>query len=186
MRHLTILLALIATPALSAETDTGTKAAALLAGTAGRWQGELQYRDYQSNTWQGLPMTVTIAAQPDRVTTVRTAQFDDGPKTGIVTITTVNAVDPVAATLSYAAFRRSRPTDTGVEQISAAEAGADATHWKIVTMERRTDGNQVADVRETTTRDGDTLTTLKEVNPVEDGKDEWLPRNRSVLRRVGG
>lgn len=186
MRHLTILLALVATPALSASPDKGTQAAALLAETAGRWQGELQYRDYQSNTWQGLPMTVTIVAQPDAVTTVRTAQFDDGPKTGIVTITTVNAVDPVAATLSYAAFRRSRPTDTGVEQIDTVEPGPDATRWTIVTTEKRTDGDQVAQVRETTTRDGATLTTLKEVNPVDDGKDIWLPRNRSVLRRIGG
>ena len=184
MRFLTILLALVAAPALAADKDAG--AAALLAQTAGRWQGELQYRDYQSNTWQGLPMTVTIVAQPDQVTTIRTAQYDDGPKTGIVTITTINAVDPVAATLSYAAFRRSRPTDTGVEQIAKVEPGKDATHWSIVTTEKRTDGNQVADVRETTTRDGDTLTTLKEVNPVDDGKDVWLPRNRSVLRRIGG
>lgn len=185
MRCLTILLALTAAPAFSATPDTGAAAASLLAQTAGRWQGELQYRDYQSNTWQGLPMTVTIAAQPDQVTTVRTAQFDDGPKTGIVTITTVTAVDPVASTVSYASFRRSRATDVGVSQIGKVEPGKDATHWTIVTTEKRTDGNQVAEVRETTIRDGDTLTTLKEVNPVDDGKDVWLPRNRSALRRIG-
>ncbi|BCA58534.1 hypothetical protein HMP06_1303 [Sphingomonas sp. HMP6] len=183
MRHLTILLALVAAPAAAADKDAA--AAALLAQTAGRWQGELQYRDYQSNTWQGLPMTVTIVAQPDQMTTVRTAQYDDGPKTGIVTITTVSSVDPAASTLSYASFRRARATDVGLENITKVEQGADPTHWTIVTTEKRTDGNQVADVRETTTRDGDTLTTLKEVNPVDDDKDVWLPRNRSVLRRIG-
>lgn len=183
MRDLTILLALLAAPALAADKDAG--AAALLAQTAGRWQGELQYRDYQSNTWQGLPMTVTIVAQPDQVTTIRTAQYDDGPKTGIVTITTVNAVDPAASNLSYASFRRSRATDVGLEKIVKVEQGADASHWTIVTTETRKDGDQIAEVRETTTRDGDAMTTLKEVNPVDDGQDVWLPRNRSVLRRVG-
>ncbi|WP_353204385.1 hypothetical protein [Sphingomonas sp.] len=183
MRYLTLCLAFLATPALSADKDS--PAAALLYQTAGRWQGELQYRDYQSNTWQGLPMTVTIVAQPDQVTTIRTAQYDDGPKTGIVTITTVNAVDPAAGTLSYASFRRSRPTDVGVEKIVKVEQGADASHWTIVTTETRKDGDQIAEVRETTTRDGDAMTTLKEVNPVDDKQDVWLPRNRSVLRRIG-
>ncbi len=185
MRHLTILLVLLAAPALSASTDKGARAASLLAQTAGRWQGELQYRDYQSNTWQGLPMSVTIATQPDQVTTVRTAQYDDGPKTGIVTITTVNSVDPAASTISYASFRRARATDVGVEKIVKVEQGADASHWTIVTTETRKDGDQIAEVRETTTRDGDAMTMLKEVNPLDDKQDEWLPRNRSVLRRIG-
>jgi hypothetical protein len=65
MRYLALLFALVATPALSASTPTDG-AAALLAQTAGRWQGELAYRDYQSNSWQALPVTVTIAARPIR------------------------------------------------------------------------------------------------------------------------
>jgi hypothetical protein len=55
----------------------------------------------------------------------------------------------------------------------------------MVTTERRGDGNDMAQVRETTTRAGDTMTTLKEVNPDGDKKEVWLPRNRSVLRRIG-
>lgn len=176
---------MIATPAVAA-ADDGATAATLLAQTAGRWQGQLQYRDYQSNSWQGLPMTVTIAAQPDTVTTVRTALFDDGPKTGTVTITTISSVNPPAGTVSYAAARRGRAIDTGVARIDKVEQGADAMHWTIVTTETRKDGDQTAEVRETTTRDGDTLTTLKEVNPVNDKQDVWLPRNRSVLHRIAG
>ena len=184
MRYLALLFALVATPALSASTPTDG-AAALLAQTAGRWQGELAYRDYQSNSWQALPVTVTIAAQPDQVTTIRTAQFDDGPKTGIVTITTVTMVDPVAATVAYASFRRSRAPDSGRAKIVSVVPGVDAVHWTMVTTERRGDGNDVAQIRETTTRAGDTMTTLKEVNPDGDKKEVWLPRNRSVLRRIG-
>ena len=169
--------------ALAAPTEAPT-AATLIAGTAGQWRGELQYRDYQSNRWEGLPVEVQVVAQPDGVTTVRTARFDDGPKTGFVTITTVSLIDPKAATDAYASFRKGRAVDTGTAHIDRVAPGADATHWTIVTTERRIDGNSLAPVRETTTRDGDTLTTLKEVNPEDDGVDTWLPRNRTVLTRV--
>ena len=171
-----------ATPAL-AEPPT---AQLLVAGTQGQWRGELQYRDYQSNQWMGLPVEVAVVAQPDHVTTVRTARFDDGPKTGIVTITTVSLIDPTVATENYASFRAGRAVDTGSAHIDRVEAGTDLDHWTIVTTEKRIDGNSMAQVRETTTRDGDQLMTLKEVNPDDDGKDIWLPRNRTVLTRVTG
>jgi hypothetical protein len=185
VRYLAMFLVLMTLPAFSTEKDNTVSASSMLSQTAGRWQGELQYRDYQSNTWQGLPMSVAIIAQPDEVTTVRTAQFDDGPQTGIVTITTVTLVDPVASSLSYAMFRRGRPTDVGLSRIVDVAQGADTSHWTIVTVETRKDGDEVAHVRETTTRDGDLLTTLKEVNPANANKEVWLPRNRSVLRRTG-
>lgn len=156
-----------------------------LAGTAGDWRGELQYRDYQTDTWQGLPMRVSISAQPDGVTTVRTSQYDDGPQTGIVTITTVTLIDPVTSSASYAIFRKQRPTDSGQAKIVRFEPGADAVHWTLVTSERRKDGNELAEVRETTTRNGTSMTTLKEVNPDGDGIDKWLPRNRTVLNLDG-
>ena len=38
-----------------------------------------------------------------------TAQFDDGPKTGIVTITTVTMVDPAAATVNLKHAANGRP-----------------------------------------------------------------------------
>lgn len=128
---------------------------------------------------------MNIVARPDNVTTVRTANFDDGPETGIVTITTVTLVDAASLTLEYAIFRRNRKADVGSSRIVDVVQGADLSHWSIVTVETRKDGNEVAQVRETTTRDGDLLTTLKEVNPTRDNKEVWLPRNRSVLRRTG-
>ena len=176
---LSLVLACIATPAL-AETP---KAEALIAATQGAWRGELQYRDYQSNQWMGLPVQVDIVAQPDGVTTVRTARYDDGPKTGIVTITGVSLIDPKTGTESYASLRKGRPVDIGSAAITSV-TGTDTAHWIIVTTEKRIDGDSPAQVRETTTRDGDSLTTLKEVNPEGDGKDVWLPRNRTVLTRI--
>ncbi len=61
------LAALVAAPALllaQASAPPPLTAAALLAGTAGQWCGSLEYRDYQSNKWVGLPMAVRVVAQP--------------------------------------------------------------------------------------------------------------------------
>ena len=157
----------------------------LLAATAGRWTGELQYRDYGNNTWQGLPMTVRIAAQPDGFTLVRTAAFDDGPQTGTVWITTVSQFDPASSSEAYAGFRKGREIDSGKRSLTLVGSPQDATHWAIVAIETRKDGDSLAQVRETTTRDGSTMVTVKEVNPLDDGKDEWLPRNRTMLKRIG-
>ncbi|MBB5697919.1 hypothetical protein [Sphingomonas yantingensis] len=46
------------------------------------------------------------------------------------------------------------------------------------------DGDDRAQVRETTVRDGDRMVTTGPVNPDADGTDQWLPRNRTVLKRV--
>ena len=158
--------------------------AELLAATAGHWAGELQYRDYETNQWQGLPVKVAIVSQPDGVTTVRTAAFDDGPKTGTVWITTLVQVDPKAGRVAYAGARKGRALDSGSAALVLASHAKDGQHWVLIETELRQDGGSMAQVRETTTRDGDSMITLKEVNPVDDSKDEWLPRNRTVLTRV--
>lgn len=181
MRCLYLFAALLSAPATAAAESDAEAAATAVAGTAGEWSGQLQYRDYQTDQWQGLPMTLTIAVQPDGVTTVRTAQYDDGPQTGIVTITTVAMIDPGTATTSYAIFRKRRATDSGLSRISSFQPGADNEHWTLVTIEARKDGDQTAQVRETTTRHGAEMTVLKEVNPDNDGSDEWLPRSRTLL-----
>lgn len=187
MRNLTasvIAAAVLTASATGLAATPPYEPAVLLAATQGQWQGELQYRDYQSNTWQGLPVKVTIAAPGDGLTVVRTAAFDDGPKTGTVWITTLRIVDPAAQTVAYAGARKGRAMDGGLVRISQPEPARDAAHWVLIESEQRIDGSSMAQVRETTTRDGDTLTTLKEVNPLDDGKDEWLPRNRTVLTLV--
>ena len=185
MRRLAVFaLSLIPGGALAA-APTPPSLAELLAATAGDWQGELQYRDYQSDKWEGLPVKVKVQAQGDGVTVVRTAAFDDGPKTGIVYITTVTQLDPATGRESYAAFRKNREPDSGTAQLLLGSGPRDLTHWTIITTETRKDGDSLALVRETTTRDGTSLVTLKEVDPVDDGVDGWLPRNRTVLELVG-
>lgn len=177
------ILALIGVSAASAG-GAPNPVSPLLAATAGRWTGALQYRDYGNNTWQGLPMTVRIAVQPDGLTMIRTAAFDDGPQTGTVWITTVSQFDPASSSEAYAGFRKGREIDSGKRALSLAGTPRDATHWTMVALETRKDGDSLAQVRETTTRDGSAMMTVKEVNPLDDGKDEWLPRNRTILKRT--
>lgn len=183
-RFLLVASLLFAVPA-NAQTVAPPSIASLLAGTTGNWTGRLEYRDYQSNRWEGLPMTATIALQGDGATTIRTATFDDGPKTGAVVITTISLVDTSNETESYASFRKGKPLSTGTTILSMPAPPRDATHWTIVAQEHARDGDGLAKLRETTTRDGDTLTVLKEVDPDGDGKDEWLPRNRTILKSAG-
>ena len=177
-----IVGSLIAGPGLAA--TRAYEPAALLVAPQGQWQGELQYRDYQSNKWEGLPVKVSIVAQGDGVSLVRTAAFDDGPKTGTVWITTLLQIDPVTRTITIATARAGRPMESGSAQLDQPMPAKDTTHWVLVETGLRRDGNGMAQVRETTTRDGNSMITLKEVNPVDDGKDDWLPRNRTVLKLV--
>ena len=174
--------ALLAAPALAGAPSY--EPAVLLNATQGQWQGELQYRDYQSNKWEGIPVKIAITVPGDGLTLVRTAAFDDGPKVGTVFITTLLIVDPAAQTINYAGARAGRAFESGSAKLSQPAPAKDAQHWVLVETALRRDGDSMAQVRETTTRDGDSMITLKEVNPVDDGKDEWLPRNRTVLTLV--
>jgi hypothetical protein len=155
----------------------------LRAGTAGNWRGQLEYLDYGANQWFGIPMTVAIEAQTDRVTIIRKADFDDGPIVGMVRITTVSSVNEADKTESSAIFRKNRPMDADVWQVRL-ERVTDATHWTIIAETIGKDGNGQAKLRETTTRDGNSLTTLKEVDPLNDGKDAYFSRNRTRLTKI--
>jgi hypothetical protein len=197
MRHQLVALIALSTvlPALlqaqtaqtTAPRTTGSAAITisdLRAATAGKWRGQLEYLDYGANQWFGIPMTVAIESQVDRVTVIRKSEFDDGPVTGMVQITTTSIVDNANGTESSAIFRKNRPMDADVWTVRLAAPARDLTHWVIIAETIGKDGNGQAKLRETTTRDGDSLTTLKEVDPLDDGKDEYFSRNRTRLTKV--
>jgi hypothetical protein len=174
---------------LSAQASAPTPLTALTisdlrAATAGNWIGQLEYLDYGANQWFGIPMTVAIESQIDKVTTIRKADFDDGPVTGMVRITTISIVNNGEGKESSAIFRKNRPMDADVWQVRLAAPARDLTHWTIIAETIGKDGNGQAKLRETTTRDGNSLTTLKEVDPLDDGKDEYFSRNRTRLTKA--
>ena len=177
----TALLALAVAPATAAPAPPVTVASARQS-LVGQWQGKLEYRDYQADKWFGLPVKVRVSDGGDGVTLIRVADFDDGPKTGIVRITTVSLLD--GATETSATFRKGRKPGLSTATL-ALTASRDATHWTLTETETATDDNRPATLRLTTVRDGAKLVTLKEVDFTDDTKAEWLVRNRTTLERVG-
>ena len=149
----------------------------------GRWQGKLEYRDYQADKWFGLPVKVDVREGGDGVTLIRTADFDDGPKTGIVRITSVSMLDGAAETT--ATFRKARKPELSTATLTLGAASNDSTHWTLTETEAGTDDDRPATLRLTTVRDGGKMVTLKEVDFTDDTKTEWLVRNRTTLERVG-
>jgi hypothetical protein len=155
----------------------------------GLWEGKLEYRDYQADKWFGLPVKVSLRDGGDGVTQLRVADFDDGPETGIVRITSVSMLGPKPSesggvTEYTATFRKGRAAELGSAQLVLA-AAADAAHWTLVSTETATDDDRPARIRVTTIRDGATLVALKEVDFADDASEAWLVRNRETLRRVG-
>ena len=184
-RRFPLFLALFAAAPIAAEEPAAPPPtlAEARASTAGSWRGELQYRDYQSNEWVGIPVTVTTEPVGDGVTLVRRAVFDDGPRRGAVYITSVEMLAKDGAKEFSTSFRAGNEPEIGRFTLALAEA-RDAEHWTIVATAQGTDDDRPAMIRETTMRDGGRLTTLKEVDFTDDADDDWLPRNRTLLERV--
>lgn len=155
--------------------------AALEAGLAGRWQGSLGYRDYQSNRLEEIPMQTRIEALPDGATIIRVSSFDDGPRVGDVFITTASLFDTKAGQVTSASLRRGRKVEAQAEQVRVASV-TDATHWTLVYEADGSDDDKPARLRTTEVRDGDVLTATKEVLPK--GTADWQFRNRSRLTRL--
>ena len=178
-----IALLLAAALAAPAPAPNPLTVAAARQSLVGQWRGKLEYRDYQADAWFGLPLEAAVRDGGDGVTLIRVADFDDGPKTGIVRITTVSILDGAAET--SATFRKGRKSELTTATLALAPASRDATHWTMIETETATDDNRPATLRLTTVRDGAKLVTRKEVDFTDDTETEWLVRNRTTLERVG-
>ncbi|MCR2832888.1 hypothetical protein [Parerythrobacter lacustris] len=179
------LAALFTAPTAAQDAPAAPPLAEVLASQVGEWTGTLEYRDYQADRWFGLPMRVTVADGGDGVTMIRTADFDDGLRVGVVRITTVTMLGEDGSTEYSVGFRKGRVPEVSSARLTLA-AWSDDAHWTILAEETATDDDRPALIRETIVRDGARLTTLKEVDFTDDDAAEWLVRNRSTLDRVDG
>lgn len=155
------------------------------ASLTGAWAGELAYRDYTADRWFGIPVNTRITDQGDGATTIRSSDFDDGPKVGLIRITSVELVDAAAGTVSVGTFRKGRTAELTTYSVRMDPASRDATHWTMIEEASGQDDNRPATLRLTTVRDGDRLETLKDVDFLDDDTSEWLVRNRTRLTRIG-
>jgi hypothetical protein len=177
---LTLLAAIGFTASLSANpvVDVATARASL----NGNWQGSLEYLDYTADKWFGIPVKTMIEDQGDGATTIRKSDFDDGPKVGIVRITSVELFDAAKGTVAVGTFRKGRTPNIDTYTVRMEGAAVDATHWTMVEEVLGQDNNRPAILRITTKRDGDSLEALKQVDFQDDDKVEWLSRNRTRLK----
>jgi hypothetical protein len=174
----------LAAPALAEAPPTITLAQAR-ASTVGQWQGQLQYLDYGSGEWQGIPVTVSVVLEGDGNTLTRRAAFDDGPRVGMVYITSLAMLDKEGVTEYSTGFRAGRTPELSSANLFLSMA-LDSERWTIRATREGTDDNRPARIRETTTRDGASLVTLKEVDFLDDEGEQWFSRNRTLLERVAG
>ena len=151
----------------------------------GRWQGELVYRDYQSDRRFTLPLRTEVRLADDGATLTRESRFDDGPARGTVLITTVSLYDASGSRVTAASFRRGREVETITEQARVLQHGG-PTQWQAEWLRQGVDGDQPSDIRVTVTRRGDELRAVKEVRalrPAGGAEAAWVFRNETVLRR---
>lgn len=169
------------TPA-QAPTQTPPSALVLEAGLVGTWSGVLSYRDFQNDRRFELPVVTRIQAVPDGLTFIRTSEFDDGPKTGRVYITTVSLFDADGRRASQASFRKGRAVEAWVEQAEVLE-WKDAQHWTLRWQYEGQDNGQPATLRSTQVRRGEQLETTREAKPRGAPDGDYRQRNQSRLTR---
>jgi hypothetical protein len=174
-----------AAPAAAQDTAPAITLQQARTSITGAWQGQLQYLDYSSGDWQGIPVTVTVMLEGDGNTLTRRAAFDDGPRVGLVYIASLAMLGKDGTTEYSTGFRTGRKPELSAYTLTLT-AAADPEHWTIRAELDGTDDNRPARIRETTTRDGSSLVTLKEVDFLDEPGEQWFSRNRSVLERAGG
>ncbi|MCK0129471.1 hypothetical protein [Erythrobacter sp. F6033] len=173
-QSLTVLAALAQVTAATA--DAPQTAVDAFTGLEGNWQGQLEYRDYQSDTMQAIPMRVEFDTIPDKTTFLQRAEFTDpGFPVRITTLINVAGADT-----NVAISRAGRPFETYTQNARLAP-GAIADSWTITFTRVGEDDNRPAAIREVMTRKAESLTVTKEVDFLDDEAAEWVFRNRVSL-----
>ena len=152
---------------------------AILSASTGTWEGELYYLDYQSGQRFGIPMRVDASLTPDGATLVRRVVFTD-PGT-LVHAINLATIDRDTGEIVESYFRQGR-----AEMSRAAVVVAEFTsnsEWHLVYELDGTDDDRPARVRHTIVRNGDSMTSKKEVRFL-DGDETYFERNGSELTLV--
>lgn len=174
LHTLTALVALAQATTMAA--DAPANAAEAFTALEGIWQGQLEYRDYQSDTLQAIPLRVEFDTIPDNTTFLQRSVFTD-PGFPVLITTMVNVE---GETVSVANSRAGRPFES-YAQTARLTNGAVARNWTMTLTRIDQDDNRPAAIREVMVRDGDILTVTKEVDFLDDDAAEWMFRNRVTL-----
>lgn len=155
----------------SGSAGADNEAQAILQASSGIWEGELYYLDYNSGQRFGIPMKVEANMTPDGATLMRKLTYTD-PGTLVYAVSLIS-IDPESGEVVEAFFRDGNGEyfrSTIVETDFTAESA-----WKLVYLQAGTDDDRPASIRHTLQRDGNTLTSSKEVR--YEGEDKFTLRN---------
>jgi hypothetical protein len=86
---------------------------------------------------------------------------------------------------SSVSFRKGRDVELSTARLALRPGAVGPASWTLVSEETGKDDDRPARIRVTTTRTGDQLVALKEVDFTDDAGETWLVRNRTTLRRQG-
>ncbi|MEM1197464.1 MAG: hypothetical protein AAGH57_15285 [Pseudomonadota bacterium] len=146
------------------------------ASLEGRWEGTLAYRDYGTKRLESIPVAVTMETQPDGETMVQRFDYTDPGYQVYVT----NLITVKDGLLAGATARAGRAFET-YEKDVVVTAQAMPQRWTLVLSDEFKDDGRPARMRETMRRAEGTLTILKEVDYLDDDKEEWVFRNEITL-----
>ena len=171
---------LVALASATAQADDAAQRA--LAAAVGEWEGQLYYLDYQSGQRFGIPLRVDASMTPDSATLVRRLTFTD-PGT-LVHAINLSTIEPGGKRLFEAYFRQRKGQHFEYE-VTQARFESDS-NWRLVYEHDGVDDDRPARIRHTMVRDGDALTSTKEVRFLDDESDAFFLRNGTELERVAG
>ncbi len=150
---------------------------AALAASAGSWEGELYYLDYQSGDRFGIPLRIEVTVTPDSATLTRKLTFTDPGN--LVHAVNLVTIDRDTGELVEAYFREGRAELLRYEIV--ASAFVSDTEWRVVYEQDGRDDDRPARIRHTVERENDRMTSTKEVRfPDEPG--EYFLRNGTDVR----
>ena len=173
--HAVIIQAIwLLTPHTALANET---AMSVIASSTGEWEGELYYLDYQSGERFSIPMRVVAEMTPDNATLVRKLTFTD-PANLVYAVNTVT-VEQDSGDLVESYFRDRQGQLLRYQIVDAAFSGE--KNWQIVYEQDGIDDGRPARIRQTVKRDGDRISSRKEVRFL-DADEEYFLRNGNELR----
>lgn len=170
----------IATPLQAQQAPTVAEARASLVG---RWEGVHESLDGDSAseafTW---PIAVTIEDAGDGSTLIERVQFEGMDDDGALQLT-VTQLDADGTTEHASFYSRGSVPEHRSVAVSLA-AARDAAHWTLEGTAELTRDGQPLQARYALVRDGDSLVSTVELDPV--GDEPPYGRTRRTLSRVSG
>ncbi len=97
-------LALLISVSATSSAQTSAPPKDLNANFVGKWTGQLEYRDFQSNAQTFLPTWLTIVEAPDQKSLQFSYIYDDGPTKTVRELMTVT-LDPSTAKITFTSDR---------------------------------------------------------------------------------